>query len=424
MKNEIINVSSEIMPLKKVIVHRPDHGIGRITPKRSNELLFDDIVDLERMQKEHDKFTDVLKLFLGKNNVLEVEDLLAEALANSETAKNKFVDRVISYEEVPKSYGNTMKEMEVRPLAQLLISGYHSDLDLYMFDPIPNFIFTRDIAVVVNDHVVITKAAKIARQRENLITRFIFNKHSLFRQLQTEKKLINLNLIDEFPPSAQGESVFLEGGDVMIINRDYLLVGNSERSTEHAFNSLKDKLFEKGVIKNMVEVSIPRDRSFMHIDTVFTRIHENHIVAYKPIVVDGLASWVDVYGIDGSHRSYASIKEFFVAEINDKMEFILAGGGHSPYQEREQWTDGCNLVSIKPGVALTYDRNQSTEKEFIRMGYKIVTADELLEKDKAGKLDVESIENTIINLDSTELSRARGGSHCMTCPLIRTPFSS
>ena len=160
----------------------------------------------------------------------------------------------------------------------------------------------------------------------------------------------------------------------------------------------------------------------MHIDTVFTRIHHDQVVAYKPIVVDGLASWVDVYGINGSLRSYASIKEFFLAEISGKMDFILAGGGQSPYQEREQWTDGCNLVSIRPGVALTYDRNQYTEKEFIKKGYSIISADQLIEEYENGSLDPDKIENTIINLNSTELSRARGGSHCMTCPIIRSPL--
>lgn len=422
MGSKRINVSSEITKLLKVIVHRPDHGIGRITPKRSDELLFDDIVSLNKMQEEHDIFTSVLSAFVGKENVLEVEDLLVQAMDSSPEVKDDLVDRVVDYEEVPTFFGKEMKALDHRSLAKLLISGYHSEKNKYMFDPIPNFIFTRDIAVTVNDHVILAKAAKQARQRENLLTRFIFYTHPLFIELQEENKLVNLNMIDEFPPSLQGESVSLEGGDIMVIDQDFLLVGNSERSTNHAFHSLKEKLFEKNVIKNMVQVSIPRERSFMHIDTIFTRIHENHVVAYKPIVVDGLASWVDVFGKDGSRRKYASIKEFFQAEINENMEFILAGGGLSPYQEREQWTDGCNLVCIKPGVALTYDRNPYTEREFVKKGYTIIAAEDFLSKYNSGEIDVDKVENTIINLNSTELSRARGGSHCMTCPILREQF--
>ncbi|RMG84382.1 MAG: arginine deiminase, partial [Bacteroidetes bacterium] len=291
--------------------------------------------------------------------------------------------------------------------------------DFYLFDPIPNFIFTRDIAVAVNDHVVVTKAAKIARARENFLTRLIFWSHPDFAYLKAEGKLINLNHLEEFPPSRRGEQVSIEGGDMMILNENYLLIGCSERSTSHAIHSLRDVLFEKGVIKNVVQVNIPNDRSYMHIDTIFTQINNHHMVAYKPIVVDGMSSNVEVHRANGTSVFYGSVRDFVKNEINPKMEFILSGNGESPWQEREQWTDGCNLVALRPGVAFTYDRNPKTAEAFREHGYDIVHGRTLLDDFRSGRRSPDDLQNTIINLPSNELSRARGGSHCMTCPVLR-----
>jgi len=314
-----VNVSSEIDILKKVIVHRPDDGIARVSPKRAEELLFDDIVHLPQMQAEHKIFCKVLKSFLGEENVLEVEDLLVQALKNGHEAKLEMIEYIIDYEELPRSFKEELLAMEDTQLAQTLISGHNESNGHILFDPIPNFIFTRDIAAVINDHVIITKAAKEARFRENFLTRFIFWAHPIFEKLRNENRIINLNKVDQFPPSKFGEKVSIEGGDVMIINRDYLLIGCSERTTSHAIHSLKEVLFEKGVVENVVKVNIPSDRSFMHIDTIFTQINHNHIVGFKPIVVDGLSSNVEVFTKSGTKRFYHSIKDFFEGEINSQM---------------------------------------------------------------------------------------------------------
>lgn len=414
-----IKVSKEIDPLRKVVVHRPDAGISRISPRRAEELLFDDIVHLPLMQKEHDVFTDILKRFLGTENVLEVQELIEEGLKNAGSIKEELIDLLVIYEELPSSYKEMMMEMKPEKLAETLITGYHPEKKLFLFDPIPNFIFTRDIAVTINEHIVITKAAKEARARENLLTRFFLRTYPEFQHLYEEGKLINLNIIDDFPPSPKGEVVSIEGGDIMIINEDYLLVGCSERTTAYAVKSLAKVLFEKGAIKNVAQINIPNDRAFMHIDTLFTQISENDFVAYKPVMVDGLGSTVEIMSHDGSHKQYLSMSDFIKAEINPDVRFILAGNGVSPYQEREQWTDGCNLVALKPGVGLTYDRNPHTEIAFKEAGYKVVYALDLLKAFDDGILTPDEVENTIITLPSNELSRARGGSHCMTFPLIR-----
>lgn len=414
-----IHVSSEIGILEKVIVHRPDSGIARVSPKRAEELLFDDIVYLPQMQKEHDTLTDILKAFLGKKNVLEITDLIEETINDDPKNKDFIIQRVEDYEELPKSFCQLLESLSSKELAEVLISGYIAKEDFILFDPIPNYIFTRDIAVVVNDHVIITKANKAARHRENLLTRFIFWRHPIFKKIREEGKVINMNDIDLFPPSKYGEHVSLEGGDVMVINEEYLLIGCSERTSMHGIKLLKDHLFEKGVIKNVVVINIPPDRSYMHIDTLFTMINKNEIVAFKPIIYDGNSSNVLVFRSNGGMSEYASVRAFFESEINLHVKFIFAGKGVSPYQEREQWTDGCNLVALKPGVALTYDRNPITDVAFLEAGYQIIKAEALLDQLNKKKIKIEDIKKTIIHLPSGELSRARGGSHCMTCPIKR-----
>lgn len=412
-------VDNEISQLEKVIVHFPDSGISRISPKKAEELLFDDIVFYPLMNKEYRIFLRLLKGFLKPKNVFEVEELLRESLDVSEAGTGKLIEQVLRFEELPISFETYFKNISTESLAKLLISGYVKEENRILYDPIPNFMFTRDIAVTIKDHILITKAAKEARHRENLLSWFIFMNHPMFEVLAATNKLIDLNDLEQFPPSLKGESVCAEGGDIMMFDKEHLLIGCSERTSPYAFECIKEEIFKRHLVKHVVQVNIPNDRSFMHIDTLFTRVDHDLIACYKPIVYDGEGSNVKVHQADGSVETFASIKDYILTYINPKMRFVFSGGGVTPYQEREQWTDSCNLVAIRPGVAISYDRNLKTLASFEAAGYKIIDAEEAFQYHATDGEYLDKLQQTIITIPSAELSRARGGSHCMTCPISR-----
>ncbi len=411
---EQLSVNSETDVLEKVIIHRPDIGISRVTPENAEKLLYDDIVFLKKMQVEHDIFTDVLRAFAGKENVYEAHFLLAQVL-EEDGVKHEFLSDIAKSGNFGHETVSYLNSLDTRRLATILISGYDKSGDKTLMNPLPNFVFTRDVGIVVNDHLLIGSAMKLARKRETNICRLIFRHHPLFECFREEEKVVSLS-------SFIDPEMAIEGGDVMLIDKDHLLIGITERTSEKAFDEIKDQLLGKGAVKNVVKVEIPKQRAYMHIDTVFTKIDHHDLVIFEPILEGTLdVSKVTAYRHDGSSEEFANPKDFWLS-IDPDTRFILSGNGKSPSAEREQWTDGCNLVAVRPGVAISYDRNIRTASALKEAGYEILEAEAFLQSVKAG-LDPESLEKTIIALPSSELSRGRGGPHCMTMPIKRSPKS-
>jgi arginine deiminase len=74
---------------------------------------------------------------------------------------------------------------------------------------------------------------------------------------------------------------------------------------------------------------------------------------------------------------------------------MITTGGDSFEAEREQWNDANNVLTVRPGVVIGYERNTYTNEKY----------------DKAGI--------TVLPIPGDELGRGRGGARCMSCPIER-----
>ena len=112
-------VHSEVGRLRKVMVHRPELSLQRLTPSNHDELLFDDVLWVERAQYEHDQF--VARMRERGVEVFQLRDLLAEALAANDEARRRLVELTASeytvglslvdeVRAVPEAMGRSLRE--------------------------------------------------------------------------------------------------------------------------------------------------------------------------------------------------------------------------------------------------------------------------------------------------------------------------
>jgi len=471
-------VSSETGTLKRLLVHSPDSGLGKVVPSKAQDWLFEDIVHLDTIRrKEYDYYTKILMYFLDpekvrgqlkaiddpkakrafykpdnegfhkSEQVIELQWLLSEILIQ-EDIKMKLVASVCAIEGCSYKMQSRLLLFNPLMLAKVFISGSISEGEM-IFSPIPNFIFTRDIGIVINDFVLLNKPAKKARTREALLAKYIFFNHPMFKAYHG-----NIIEIPEshhhflLPREGDERKVTLEGGDVMVVSADHLLIGISERTSWEAAHLAINILFEKKVVKKITVVKIPKKRDYMHIDTVFTQVKKNVWVmlgnfsrkTMKHLDEDNVEKTLDS-GLKKDEKLrivqfrkkdtsipvyYESLEDLLLdISVNDlgckkeDVKFIFSGDNQFPYDAREQWTDSCNLLALKEGVVLGYDRNDKTVEAFKKAGFAAITAEALLAAFEKGTMQPETMKDTIILMPSAELSRARGGFHCMSMPLLR-----
>ena len=474
IKKDTVNVTSEVGRLRTLLIHSPDSGLGKVVPSKAQDWLFEDIVHLDTIRrKEYDYYLKLLMYFLdpskikGKlaeiddpaakrafykpkspgfhhsNSVIEIQTLLSEILEQKPIRK-KLVAAVCAIEGITYKVQLELIDTDPEQLAEILISGTLAN-DKMIFAPIPNLIFTRDVGITINNFILINKPAKKARVRETLLMRYIFFNHPLFEAyLDSVLEIPDVTMHFLRPGDEPAFSTTLEGGDVMVVAPNHVLIGCSERTSEHGANEAIKLLFDNDVVEKVTVIKIPSKRDYMHLDTVFTQVKRNtwiilnsiaHSPKYNPQEPINFlkeperleaTTAIQFTKINPGEPKVFENVEALLDDISqndlkstEPTKIIYSGNNSFPYDSREQWTDSCNLLAIKEGVVVGYDRNDKTVEAFRNAGYAVVKVKDLINDLEAGKVDVETITDTLILMPSAELSRARGGFHCMSMPILR-----
>lgn len=412
-----LNVKSEIGRLRAVMTHSPGREVDRMIPAMMNELLFEDILYGKAAREEHAHFRKILSLVADQ--VLEIQDVLACSLGESDVRK-QFISMVEDLEQLEPATVERLQGMSPVELADAAIGGMeHEDGSFgWLLTPLPNLLFVRDPLIVTQESAIIGSMARQARRREPLIMNFAYGFHP---DLQLRPK--DAFLFDELAkPRYHRRKVLpgLEGGDVAVVSDKVLVIGRSERTNELAVDLLANSLSEKSEIETILLVLLPEERALMHLDTVFSLTDHDECLVYPPLFVGDTPELCPVIKMDirrGHMRS--ELKPSLLGALKDEgvdLKPIFCGGADPVAQKREQWTDGANAVALSPGHIILYERNHRTIDQLVKEGYRVVT---VAESRAGGKELFDPSKKTVYLIGGPELSRARGGPHCMTMPLVR-----
>ena len=401
-----INVNSEIGKLKKVMLHRPGKELENLMPEYLDRLLFDDIPYLRIAQEEHDSFADILRQ--NDVEVVYLSDIVAESIVNQDV-RDELIAELINDAGITTSRERDIltdyfRSLDTKAMIEKMMAGIrkteiqqvegkslgdflrnlNNDYP-FILDPMPNLYFTRDPFASIGNGVSIHKMFTETRHRETLFAKFIFQYHPLYKDTQVWYD--------------RNENFSLEGGDILILNQETIAVGISQRTHENAIEKFAQKILtEESHFKKILAINIPKQRTFMHLDTVFTMVDHDKFTIHPNIMRD-----MDVFVIErgGDRRikitqETGSLEDILKHHLNlDKVTLIKCGSNNAIDSAREQWNDGSNTLAIAPGEVIVYSRNYVTNEILQENGIKTYV------------------------MPSSELSRGRGGPRCMSMPLIR-----
>jgi arginine deiminase len=404
-----VHVCSEIGRLRSVLVHLPGSELLAVTPDTREDFLYDDIIDLENAQKEHRRLVAILERF---TTVLSVRDLLADVVSIP-AARDLLVRETLDI--VPSGpLADKIGERSPEKLVEMLIEGEEEEPGPlarslneggYLLPPLPNLFFTRDTAMVVGDHVMIGSMRYAVRWSEELIMKLLFLHHPL---------LANKGILYD-GAAERRHNYTLEGGDVHPLRHDTVIIGFSERSSPAAIDYLTSRLFEETPITNVIVVVMPKENTAIHLDMIFTQLDRDLCAVYPPHFI-GPERLPILFRKKGNETMQEMPNVFAALEhVGLPMTPVFCGGTRRSVQEREQWASGCNFVAMRPGVILSYSRNEATIAEMAKHGFRVVTSVDFLTGDER----VKEGERAIITFEGSELVRAGGGPRCMTLPVHR-----